>query len=974
MVSNKLDFDKNSSNQYQDLKKFHELTQKFLPDKIVSSGSKSIFDQPLLELFCVVFIKYLCDQREGVDTPSSETFHLNIPKEPMWNDIREDNSTEKLQKWVNKLEEHPDNNSIKGVFSTILFTFNSNNLVSLIKQQDITQSVSSIDQITVNKNDLVMWFDHVLKSLFEFSRFDIGYSTPLDLILLLSKLLDPPENSTIYDPACGIGNLLLNVHKLIASNDEKPGYFQLYGQEIDPYIATVARLNLLIHEVYTGIIKKGDTLIQPQFLDNSGIQKFDFIVCNPPLGTKLSKDYIDKIRSDKFNRFSSLSQRPNEELLFIQHIATSMSDVGKAIILGTSRIFLENIGNETRKYLVDEDLVDVVISLPHGLFSSTSIPLSIIILSKKKSKEYRNKILFIYADEGYSQDGHTKYIDDSDRNRIVQAATEKEEHRRFSQLITNKEISENNFILTPTFYIDIVGLETFLGGQVNLELISNLGEIYFGSKFRETKKTSSNTRIIRARDLSAPRINIEDLSTARQPEGKQRLIFAEPGDILIQRISPQPRAYLADEDLDGILIGGDVLILRLHEENREIAPYIVDFLNSDIGQALLLTRISSSGILPPSTKHLRTLKIPIPDKSVLSLLSNIGDAETNLLNKIEQARTIRQRLFNIDDPDKANTLLSSLSTEASVLSDILSEVNSTDFMLRNFYPLPIAYNYRAISAEKNPQQLYDAQLRFVEFMLIFLGNIGLVVAGENQHLASPDFSAITKTGLENMWSKGFSMGDWQSIAQNCGNLLHGYRQSAIEDQFSSLWYTTKNKKATTFTKSTLEFVQKRNEFAHHRGPRTEAEFELGNNDLSEKISDCLERISFFTQYRIRLVEDYDQDWQTKQFRIDTCLFIGDHPLGLRRERSSYPHPLTKGILYLEVTEKNWLPLYPFISIHSCPECNNTETYFLDKRVRSSQKTRMISFERSHILENEEAEKIGEDLDYWIDNQFPITNL
>ena len=110
-------------------------------------------------------------------------------------------------------------------------------------------------------------------------------------------------------------------------------------------------------------------------------------------------------------------------------------------------------------------------------------------------------------------------------------------------------------------------------------------------------------------------------------------------------------------------------------------------------------------------------------------------------------------------------------------------------------------------------------------------------------------------------------------------------------------------------------------------------------------------LSFLTEYPIRLVRDVDLIRGTRRVIIKTLKYTGDHP-GLLSEDNEYSDVLKKGDLYIQLEVSRWVSLFPFITVHNCPNCKTHETYFVD--YWEDHKAKLKSFERGHTLDGYEV--------------------
>jgi type I restriction enzyme M protein len=108
------------------------------------------------------------------------------------------------------------------------------------------------------------------------------FYTPAEVSRVLAKVIGiSPKNTTaqtsVYDPTCGSGSLLLKVGGEAGKN------ISLFGQEMDNATAALARMNMILHDNPGADVRQGNTIANPLFLDErEQLKTFDFVVANPP--------------------------------------------------------------------------------------------------------------------------------------------------------------------------------------------------------------------------------------------------------------------------------------------------------------------------------------------------------------------------------------------------------------------------------------------------------------------------------------------------------------------------------------------------------------------------------------------------------------------------------------------------------------------------------------------------------------------
>ena len=282
------------------------------------------------------------------------------------------------------------------------------------------------------------------------------FYTPSEVSYVMAKVIGiSPENSkastTVYDPTCGSGSLLLKV----ASEAGKQ--ITLEGQEMDVTTGGLARMNMILHDFPTAnILSGGSTISAPKFLDGNNLRTYDYVVANPPFSSKTWSTGINP-SNDPYQRFAWGTPPPKQgDYAFLLHIIRSMKSDGKAAcILPHGVLFRGNAEDVIRKELVKSGFLKAIIGLPANLFFGTSIPACILVLDKENAST-RKGIFMIDARNGFRKDGPKSRLREQDIHKIVDTFNNFLEIQGYSRMITFAEISDqkNDFNLNLQRYID----------------------------------------------------------------------------------------------------------------------------------------------------------------------------------------------------------------------------------------------------------------------------------------------------------------------------------------------------------------------------------------------------------------------------------------------------------------------------------------------------------------------------------------
>lgn len=291
------------------------------------------------------------------------------------------------------------------------------------------------------------------------------FYTPSEVSKIIAKVIGinagTSQDSTVYDPTCGSGSLLLK-----ASN-EAPRGLSIFGQEMDNATSALARMNMILHDNVTAKIVKGNTLAAPEWKDTSGeLKTFDYAVANPPFSNKNWTSGINA-EHDEFKRFTwGVPPEKNGDYAFLLHIIKSLKSTGKgAVILPHGVLFRGNAEARIRENLLKQGYIKGIIGLPANLFYGTGIPACIIVIDKETAASRMLKdpldlskteggIFMVDASKGFAKDGNKNRLRAQDIHKIVDVFTKQLELKGYSRLVSFSEIAGNDYNLNIPRYID----------------------------------------------------------------------------------------------------------------------------------------------------------------------------------------------------------------------------------------------------------------------------------------------------------------------------------------------------------------------------------------------------------------------------------------------------------------------------------------------------------------------------------------
>jgi type I restriction enzyme M protein len=289
------------------------------------------------------------------------------------------------------------------------------------------------------------------------------FYTPAEVSRIMAQILGIREaetsaNTTVYDPTCGSGSLLLKV------GDEAGTPVTLYGQEKDAATSGLARMNMYLHDYATAAISQGNTLTDPKYKENGTLKTFDYVVANPPFSDKRWSNGLTPL-DDEFERFTHFGVPPAKQgdYAYLLHIVRSLKSTGKgACILPHGVLFRGNAEAEIRRNLVKRGYIKGIIGLPANLFYGTGIPACIIVIDKEAAHTRipspaggtGEGIFMIDASSGFMKDGPKNRLRARDLHKIVETFGQRQDVAKYARMVSLAEIERNEFNLNLPRYID----------------------------------------------------------------------------------------------------------------------------------------------------------------------------------------------------------------------------------------------------------------------------------------------------------------------------------------------------------------------------------------------------------------------------------------------------------------------------------------------------------------------------------------
>lgn len=375
----------------------------------------------------------------------AEHHHFIVPKKAHWNKVREKttNVGTAIQNAMREIETaNPD--TLYGIFGDASWTnkdrLSDATLINLIEHF----SQHKLNLSTVADDKLGNAYEYLIKEFADDSGHTAAeFYTNRTVVKLMTMIMDPQPGESVYDPTCGSGGLLLNCALHLRDEGKEYRTLKLYGQEINLITSAIARMNMFMHGIEEFSIVRGDTLAQPAFLEKDELKKFNVVLANPPYSIKAwdSKGF----ENDPYGR--NMWGTPPQgcaDYAFQQHIQKSLNvKNGRSVTLWPHGVLFRDSESNMRRKMIEQDLVECVISLGPNLFYNSSMTSCLLITNNNKKPNRKGKILFIQAVNEVRNEKTISYLDPQHIERIHNAYLNFKSEKTFTAIVKNEKILQD---------------------------------------------------------------------------------------------------------------------------------------------------------------------------------------------------------------------------------------------------------------------------------------------------------------------------------------------------------------------------------------------------------------------------------------------------------------------------------------------------------------------------------------------------
>ncbi len=408
--------------------------------------------------------------------------------------------------------------------------------------RELIEVLFQIDKATLKENFSEIFDSTLYQITHSQGRYGGEFIQPVELTRFICALVNLHEKSRVFNPFAGLASFGVYL-------DQGQDYF---GQEINQKTWALGALRIMAYERrVTSQYVCDDSIVH--WPDQS--EKFDLILANPPYSMRLSQQY----------RKVEPGIRTIEQFL-IEKGVNSLNEKGKLIALLPQGFLFRGMNEQRlRERLIEEDLIDTIISLPGGLLLNTGIPLIVLVIDK--DKKIPEKVRFIDAKKFVeSKSSREKVLNDNGLNSVVHGSIQDSDVVR---LIDNSQIRGFDYNLNVHRYFQkhIEGIE-----------LKKIVEFVRGRR----GDLPDEGKMIRIRDLKDDKLDFKlDLLNVEKSEFRRpHLRLIDESCLLLATRWNTLKPTLFEFVGDPIFLNPDILSFKINEQLADTA-YLINELHAE---------------------------------------------------------------------------------------------------------------------------------------------------------------------------------------------------------------------------------------------------------------------------------------------------------------------------------------------------------------------------------------------------------
>lgn len=496
-----------------------------------------------------------------------------------------------------------------------------------------------ISEMHLDKHMVKSVFQLILSSEAEFNR---SNDTPDSVIELIYRLVDIDKVRDMAVYCCGCSKIAITFSENIRKTSSKqlPYY---HGEEIVLSSTLVSKLLMIIFELRNSNIVNRDVLLPEENLKNGS--EYDLVISDMPQSSYSEENSFNHDFRLKYGK----PVKNSAEWAFGQNVIYNMNSNGIGILIGTKGALVRGSESEIRKNIINDDLIECIITLPNSLYEKSNLGSEIIILNKNKSHERRDKILFINASQNSIKINRMQYaIPMESIDEIAKAYKEGIEKKHFSMFVDIGKIKDFGYRINPIEYLDFDAVKKSFLDTV---LLKDIAEVKRGLNVKNEdvcKDNSEGYLCLNIKEIENGRVNYDSAVTfqhvKREWVGRYDI---KPNDILVTSKGWSLKFAIVENEFKPSLISSNLTIIRV--DQKKYNPYVLfEFFQSEIGMKMINGIHTGTTVKILNNSQLQNFEIPTFG---IDEMNRLGEKIKN--NRMEYIKSINEAKTKFEENKKS---------------------------------------------------------------------------------------------------------------------------------------------------------------------------------------------------------------------------------------------------------------------------------------------------------------------------------
>jgi type I restriction enzyme M protein len=276
----------------------------------------------------------------------------------------------------------------------------------------LQQVILIVEQLPLGRDTLGDLYEYMLHKISVSGR-NGQFRTPRHIIEMMVQMIEPKSTDIICDPACGTGGFLLLCAEYVRKREEESkSQTQFVGYDFDRTMLRLTTMNMILHSVEHATIEYRNALSHQ---DMNLKDSISVLLANPPFKGAVIQDELhpDLVKGVKTAK---------SELLFLRLFLCLLTKNGRAgVIVPDGVLFGRSAAHvEIRKQIIEEHILQGVVSLPSGVFQPYSgVSTSILFFQRTDCGGTDQVWFYDMCNDGFSLNTSRNPIEDNDIPEII---------------------------------------------------------------------------------------------------------------------------------------------------------------------------------------------------------------------------------------------------------------------------------------------------------------------------------------------------------------------------------------------------------------------------------------------------------------------------------------------------------------------------------------------------------------------------